>query len=267
MEREKKLGVIGGGFMAQAIVRGAIGKKFLAPQEIIVSEPDEKKRGEISSLGVAVCDDNLLAAKSSQFLLLAVKPQVFAEAAAGLRGTELPVVITIMAGKTKSKIREVLGDNVKVARVMPNLPCSVGQGVAAIDASELDEGERKFVFGLFSAVGTAVETEESLLNAVTGISGSGPAYVYLFLQSLIRAGMEQGLSEEQAKMLSLQTLKGGVGMVEAFPEKPVQELIDAVSSKGGTTVAALESFRGDDFAGCISRAVQAATKRAAELSK
>ena len=266
MEKTYRLGVIGGGFMAKAILHGAWKSEFLSPSDVAVGEPDDARALEFTHWGAFTCADNRYIAENCDYLLFAVKPQVFPQVAEELKGCRLPVVLSIMAGKTRSAISSALGGGVKVARAMPNLPCSVGKGAIAIDTSALSERESAFAHALFASTGAVVETEERLLNAVTGVSGSGPAYVYLFLQALTSAGEEQGLSAEQAKMLALRTLTGGAEMVMANPERSLQELIDAVSSKGGTTVAALESFARDDFKGAVSRAVGAAVRRAAELS-
>lgn len=260
------LGVIGGGFMARAIVEGAISTHFLKPNEIAVSEPAEEKREAFAKLGVYVTDNNRELAEHAQYLLFAVKPQTFPTVAEELKGVQLPVLISIMAGKTKQTISSALGSAKKIARVMPNLPCSVGEGMSGIDASSLSCTEKEFVLGLFSSVGKVVETEETQLGVVTGISGSGPAYVYLFLKSMIEAGVKEGLSEEQAKTLVMQTVRGGLKMAETSSSS-LDELIAAVSSKGGTTVAALDSFAKDDFAGSVERAVSAAVRRAEELSQ
>ncbi len=260
------LGVIGGGVMARAIVCGAAKKGVFAPQEVCVCEPDNAKRAAFESEGYSTTENARFLADNCAYLLISVKPQAFCEVAEALRGARLPVLVSIMAGKTKRAVLSALGVEAKIARVMPNLPCSVGEGMAGVDACGLSQAEKAFVLGLFSAVGKAVEVPESLLDAVTGVSGSGPAYVYLFLQSLVKAGMEQGLDEEQAKTLALQTVKGGAAYAEESG-KSYEELIAAVSSKGGTTLAALASFDRDDFAGAVSRAVDAAVKRAKELSE
>ncbi len=260
-----KLGVIGCGFMAQAVLFGAIECGFLMPEEIIVSDPDEEKRRAFSRKGMQTADDNRTVAQNCRFLFFAVKPQSFDAVADDLKGVEVPVALSIMAGKSKRFIHNAVSCGA-VARIMPNLPCAVGEGITAIDVSELDPDAKDFVFGLFGSVGKTVSADESELNAVTGISGSGPAYVYLFLKSLAQAGIAQGLSEEKAVSLALQTVKGGVAMAEQT-EKSFDELIAAVSSKGGTTVAALESFARDDFAGSVNRAVNACVKRAEELSR
>lgn len=265
MQKRVTLGVIGGGFMAQAIVKGAILKKYLRADEILVSEPDAGRRTVFSDLGIGVCCDNCEAAESCDYLLLAVKPQVFPVVAEEIKRNALPVLISIMAGKTKDAIKRATCAD-KVARIMPNLPCSVGAGMAGTDCSDLSAEGGAFVRGLFEAVGEAEEVGEKLLDAVTGVSGSGPAYVYLFLLSLIHAGVKHGMAEEQAKKFALQTVEGGVRMAKTS-DKSLEELIAAVSSKGGTTIAALDSFRKDDFEGSVERAVDAAVRRAGELSE
>ena len=265
MEKRATLGVIGAGFMANAIIGGAIAKKFLFPEEILVSEPDETLRSALAARGVRIASDNRTAAASCDYLLLSVKPQVFPAVARELEGTELPVLISIMAGKTRAAIARATGAK-KVARVMPNLPCSVGAGMSGTDCSALSPREAAFVQGLFGAVGEVAEVGESLLDAVTAVSGSGPAYVYLFLLSLVHAGIKEGMTEDQAKKFAFQTVEGGMKMAKTS-DKSLEELIAAVSSKGGTTVAALDSFKRDGFEESVLRAVNAAVRRAKELSE
>ena len=265
MKKHYTLGVIGGGFMARAILSGALAKGILTAEEIIVCDPSEGSRKYFVGLGVAVSSENHDALRDSSYLLLSVKPQTFAAVAQELKGERYPVVISIMAGKTKAGIRAATGAE-HIARVMPNLPCSIGAGMTAVDAEELSEQDRNFVLGLFLSVGEVIETEEGQLNAVTAVSGSGPAYVYLFLRAFIDAAQEQGLRREQAQTLVFQTLEGGLAMAKTS-SKSLDELIAAVSSKGGTTVAALDRFRADGFEQSVSHAVAAAAKRAEELSE
>ena len=193
MKKHRTLGVIGGGFMARAILSGALSKGILSTDDILVCDPSTDCREYFAGLGIAVSADNRDAVRTCEYLLLAVKPQTFPAVADELRGEPFPVIISIMAGRTKEGIRR--GTNASaIARVMPNLPCSIGVGMTAIDASELSDPARQFVLGLFLSVGKVIETEESLLNAVTAVSGSGPAYVYLFLRAFIEAAVEQGHS-------------------------------------------------------------------------
>ncbi len=268
MKKKYRLGIIGGGVMAQAITDGALACGYLSAQEISLSEPNCRRARVFAEKGINILAFNRDVAESCDYLLLSVKPQVFTDIAKELCGVEVSVVISIMAGVEKNFVRETMKcGNVKIARAMPNLACSVGAGMTGLDVCELLPSDKEFVTGLFSSTGKVNILEEKLMNAVTSISGSGPAYVFLFLRSLVLAGMEQGFTESQAKEFALQTLKGGVKLVENSVSGTLEELIEAVSSKGGTTVAALESFRKDDFAGAVSRAVAAAVRRAEELSE
>lgn len=265
MKKNYTMGVIGGGFMARAILAGAMAKGILTADEILVCDPSEESRAYFSKSGIDVSAENIDAVRQASYLLFSIKPQTFPKVAEALRGERFPVVISIMAGKTKSGIRAATGAE-RIARVMPNLPCSIGAGMTAVDTSELTDDARNFVLGLFLSVGEVIETTEDQLNAVTAVSGSGPAYIYLFLRAFIAAAQEQGLRRDQAETLVFQTMEGGLAMAKTSG-KTLDELIAAVSSKGGTTVAALQSFQNDRFEQSISRAVAAAAKRAGELSE
>ena len=152
---------------------------------------------------------------------------------------------------------------------MPNLPCSIGSGMTAVDMSDFSNNidDSAFVNSVFNCLGNVLSVPEEKLNAVTGISGSGPAYVYMFIDGLIGAGIKQGLTEDEAKTLAVSTVFGGADMVAHSEDKTIEQLISAVCSKGGTTIQAVDSFRNDDMYGMIDRAVSACVKRAEELSE
>ena len=268
MKKQFKLGVIGGGFMASAIVRGVTGSGFVKGKKIVVADPSEAARSKMEELGVNVSADNREVAENSEYLLFAVKPQNFPAVAEEIGGIGTAKAISIMAGVKKQKIRAALSGCVKVARAMPNLPCSVGAGMTAVDISDFEDAEDcAFIHGIFDSLGNVLICSEDKLNAVTGISGSGPAYVYMFIDGLIRAGVAQGLTEDEAKTLAVNTVAGGAEMVARSEDKTLGQLIDAVCSKGGTTIQAVDSFREDDLYGTIGRAVAACVKRAQELSE
>lgn len=266
MKKSFVLGAIGGGFMAKAIIEGAVKSGFLSPREIVVSEPDGEKREYFSRLGIDAVADNRMVADVSDYLLLSVKPQNYSAVASEIKDANVSVIISIMAGKTKQSIGRALGGFDRIARVMPNLPSSIGMGASGVSAENLSSEAHRFVVGLFSSVGKVTEVTESQMNAVTGISGSGPAYVFLFLKALVSAGIAQGLSEDQARSLAVQTLKGGAEMADSSP-CGFSDLIAAVSSKGGTTVAALEQFSRCGFEKCVRQSVAAAVRRAEELAE
>ena len=259
MKKQYKLGVIGGGFMATAILKGVVYSDRLRAKKIIVADPSAKARENLSELGVYTTANNRDVAGNCDYLLFAVKPQNFPAVAESLRGIPVEKAITIMAGVKKRVIKDALFKEPKVVRVMPNLPCSIGFGMTALDLSDFEEDvdDCAFVQEIFNRIGNVLVVPEEKLNAVTGISGSGPAYVYLFIDGLIRAGVKQGLTEDEAKSLAVQTVLGGADMVAHSDDKTLDELIGAVCSKGGTTIQAVESFRRDDMEGMIDRAVSA----------
>lgn len=270
MKKQFKLGVIGCGFMASAILKGVADSEFLRAKKIIVSDTNEEKLNSINSeLGVNVTNDNRFVAENSEFLLLAVKPQNFGEVAELLKGVCPEKVISIMAGVKKSVIKNSFGVGlIKVARCMPNLPCSAGFGMMGVDMTDFNRNtdDTEFIYNLFSCMGQVLSVGEEKLDAVTGISGSGPAYTFIFLDSLIDAGIKQGLTADEAKLLALQTVWGSCSML-ADSDKPLSELIMSVCSKGGTTIEAVKVFEEKNFRGIIGEAVDACVKRSKELSQ
>lgn len=270
MKKRYKLGVIGCGFMASAILKGVVLSEFLSGRKIIVSDVDSDKLDNIrEELGVNVTTFNREVAENSEFLLFAVKPQTFAEAAKGLEGICPEKVISIMAGVKKSYIKNSLGVGlIKVARCMPNLPCSIGSGMMGVDMSDYNKNpdDTEFITKLFDCLGQVLSVSESKIDAVTGISGSGPAYVFMFIDALIDAGVKQGLTKDEAKALAVQTVIGGAEMVQ-HSEKPLSELIMNVCSKGGTTIEAVKVFEQKNFREIISEAVAACVNRSKELSE
>lgn len=268
MKKMFKLGVIGGGFMAHAIVKGAIKSGFIRDKKIIISSKNESDFEKFEEFDVKTTLDNVAAANNSEYVLLCVKPQNFAEVAEDLHGVQVDKVISIMAGVTRYRIRKVFGGRAKVCRCMPNLPCSIGSGMMAADISDFtDMDDIHFISSLFDSLGVFMSISEDKLDAVTGISGSGPAYVYMFINGLIQAGKINGLTEEEAETLAVQTVIGGADMVANRGDMSLTRLIQSVCSKGGTTIEAVKSFENDDFTGSIERAVDACVKRSKELSR
>lgn len=270
MKKQYKLGVIGGGFMATAIIKGIVYSEMIRGKKILAADPSESARERLTELGVYTTANNRDVAGNCEYLLLAFKPQNFEAVAESVRGLPVDKVITIMAGVKKQKIKDALfGNNIKVARAMPNLPCSIGSGMTAVDLEDFsdDADDCSFILDMFGHIGNVLTVPENKLNAVTGISGSGPAYVYLFIDGLIKAGVRNGLTEDEAKTLAVATVSGGADMVAESEDKTLDQLISAVCSKGGTTIRAVESFQADDLEGVIDRAVTACVKRAEELSE
>ncbi len=267
MEKKFKLGVVGAGFMSYAIVSGALKSNYLSSSEIIVSDINPSSLGKFSGKGVNVTTENADILNQAEFVLFAVKPQHFADSLSGIQGFSCKKFITIMAGVKKASIKAALkSDAVKVARCMPNTPCSVGNGAVGIDLSDYENGEDKdFIKNLFSSFAEVVLVGESKLNAVTGISGSSPAYFYLFIKCLVDAGIKQGLSSEDAKKLAANTMIGSGKMIFENADKSLEELIAAVCSKGGTTIEAIKVFNESGLSEITDKAVSACVKRAEEL--
>lgn len=265
MKKKFKFGVIGAGFMSAAIIDGVVSSGIIPAKKVLVSDINSAALDKMSEKGVSVSLDNNKILSSAEYVLFAVKPQVFAQIAENIASSEPLKIITIMAGVKKEKIKKFF-PNAKIVRCMPNTPCSVGYGAVGIDLSEFeDKKDFEFVKSLFSSFSQPVFLEENLLNVVTGVSGSGPAYFYLFLKGIIDAGVKRGLSPQAAKTLACNTMIGSGIMALENTDKTLEELIDAVCSKGGTTLEAVKVFREQGLTLIEDQAVEACIKRATEL--
>lgn len=256
--------------MGSAIIAGALGAGLVSPESVVVAEPDESARQRLTSeYGVRAIPAAREAASEASTLLLAVKPQVlddvvrsFADAVEA--GT---LVISIAAGVPTARLEALLPEGCRVVRVMPNTPAMVGQGVSAVSTgSRADESDLAAAVRLMGALGKVVVVEEELQDAVTAVSGSGPAYVAIFIRALAEAGEESGLESSVSYALALQTVRGAAVLLEETGMTPT-ELVEAVSSPGGTTVAARGVLDAEDFEGTLKRAVRAARDRAEELGR
>lgn len=269
MKKQYKLGIIGCGFMATAILRGVVLSDFIREKKIIVSDVSEDNLDKLDYLGVHTTTDNKFVAENCEYLMFAVKPQNFDDVVKSLNGYCPDKVISIMAGVKKNTIKNALGYGViKVARCMPNLPCTIGSGAIGIDMTDFNKStdDTEFISNIFDCLGRVVSVDESKMDAVTGISGSGPAYAFMFIDALIDAGVKQGLSKDEAKVLAVQTVLGAAEMVQR-EEQSLSELILQVCSKGGTTIEAVKVFEERGFGKIISDAVTACVNRSIELSK
>ena len=269
MKKQFKLGVIGCGFMAHTILRGAILSDLLRSKKVIVSDVDMDKLQEVNDeLGVFFTKDDRYVAENSEFVLFAVKPQSFAKIANELQGVCPEKIISVMPGIKKSTIKNSLGVKImKVARCVPNLPCSIGSGMMGLDMSDFNSDTRdtEFIDMLFSSMGRVLSVNEDKMDAITAISGSGSAYVFMFIDSLIDAGIKQGLSKDEAKTLAIQTVLGGAEMA-AHSEKSIPELIVNACGKGGATIEAVGVLENNNFRGIVAEAVDACVKRSKQLS-
>lgn len=265
MEKKFKLGVIGGGFMSQSIVSGVINSKTLDKEKIIVSDLNEVALNKLNSMGVFTTNNNDDVLEKSEFILFAVKPQSLTSVAESVNKYSDLKLISIMAGVKKQRLKDIFQGSL-VARAMPNTPCSLGSGAVGLDISDYkNENDVAFIKSIFDSIATVALLPETKLNAVTGISGSSPAYFYLFIKSLVEAGVANGLEEIEAKKLAVATMKGSADMILSNADKSLDDLITAVCSKGGTTIEAMKVFEESKIADIVREAVNACVKRATEL--
>ncbi len=265
-----RIGFIGGGNMARSLVGGLIAGGIDATR-ISVAEPDASKRDELSTrFGIATSQDNGTVASDVEVLVLAVKPQVMRQVVTGLAATlhePTPLLISIAAGVRAASMLRWLGQPLALVRAMPNTPALVRSGATALYASpEVSEEQRSRAESIMRAVGqTLWIDDEGLMDAVTALSGSGPAYFFLFMEALEQAAMELGLPPEAARLLTLETAQGAARMALSSDEGPAL-LRKRVTSPGGTTEAALGAFAEGGFETLVARAVRAACERSAELA-
>ncbi|MDR3294199.1 MAG: pyrroline-5-carboxylate reductase [Clostridiales bacterium] len=262
-----KLGIIGAGNMSGAITSGIVRGKVLNPSDILVSDLNDTKLAALKEQGFGVTKDNKFLAAAAENILFAVKPQAFAEVAEEIKSVlKAQAVISIMAGIGTAKLAEYFGDKVKICRIMPNTPCMIGQGFCALTFIGYREEEKAFVYDIFDKLGETAELTEDKFDAVTAVSGSGPAYVYTFLDAIISGGTLKGLTLDESKRLAVSVFKGAAELA-ARSEKPLWELTQNVTSKGGTTEAALKVFESNDLKRIIRDGVVAAAERSEELGK
>ena len=265
----RTIAFVGGGNMAEALIRGLLRGKVFAADDIIVSGPREERMRELrEKFGVRTTLDNREAAGAS-IVVLSVKPQILSrvleQIAVAIRPDAL--VISIAAGVPVAAIQSRLAPGARVVRGMPNTPALVDAAATAIASGEharpadLEEAKR-----IFDAIGITVILEESQLDAVTGLSGSGPAYVFLILEALSDAGVKVGLSRRTAQLLAAQTLLGSAKMLLETNEHPGR-LKDMVTSPGGTAITGLHTLEEGGIRTTLMNAVEAATKRSRELGE
>lgn len=247
--------------MGKAIIDGVLSSGKIAPEHILVCDLDAEKLKTLPS-GVATVT-SVSRVKDCEYVIFAVKPQSFSSVASEF--SEDSTVISIMAGIKIDRIKSLTKAR-EVVRIMPNTPCLVGKGMCAVAFSGVTEKKKEFVTELFNTLGKVVEVEEDKMDAVTSVSGSGPAYVYYFINSMINAGMNRGLDAETARTLTLQTFEGALEMVKTSSE-PIDTLIRNVCSKGGTTIQAIEHFKNGNLSDIIDEGMAKCAHRSKEMSE
>ena len=270
MDEVEGVSFIGGGNMARSLIGGLVGRG-LNPARIHVGEPYEPFRDALArDFAVSVYADNASAAQAGSVWVFAVKPQMLRAVAAELTPlaqVQHPLVVSIAAGITSAQLERWLGGNLAVVRTMPNTPALLGAGATGLFANaRVTESQRESAQRLLAATGiTAWIDDEAGMDAVTALSGSGPAYVFLLAEAMQAAGQAQGLDAETARALALQTIFGAARMLVESGE-PADVLRQRVTSPGGTTQAALETFEAGGFRELVAKAIAAATERGRALS-
>ncbi|SMN00142.1 Pyrroline-5-carboxylate reductase [uncultured Candidatus Thioglobus sp.] len=265
MENSNKIGFIGAGNMAYALISGLIESGF-STQNIKLSDTDTSLLSQRKlEFGLEVFTDNSQLSEQCEVIVLAVKPQILPVVCKEIQAylNHKPLIISIAAGVKSVDINRWLGGNAAIVRTMPNTPALLGKGATGLFANEAVNEEQKHLASLIlGAVGYCVWVkDEPMLDAVTALSGSGPAYFFLMMESMTNAGIELGLDSETAEKLSIQTALGAAMMAEQSG-KSVGELRDNVTSKGGTTQAAITSFQNQNFELVVANAMRAAFERA-----
>lgn len=264
-----QFGVIGAGNMGLAITQGAVRAGLFAPENVLLFNRDAQKRAQNAALGFSVTGDLTEVYRSCDVVVLGIKPQNFASvlpALASCAPAHKPLVISIAAGITFSKIEAALGADTPIVRVMPNTPLLIGEGACALAKnSAATEAQLAQTVRLFATMGTTVTFEnENMLNEVIPYNGSAPAYIYAFADAMAKSAAQHGLNERQALALFCQTMIGSAKMLLEGAKTP-QELIAAVCSPGGTTIEAMNVLQSGGLAQLLADASDRCIARAYEL--
>jgi pyrroline-5-carboxylate reductase len=271
MLNSKKIGIIGSGNMGEALISGLVSSGSASAKNIICSDVSQERLEYIRDIyGVVTTTDNLEVVAASDIIVYSVKPQIMA---AVLRQTAnsldlSKLIISIAAGVPLAAIEACLGKDLRLIRVMPNVAASVKEGATAVAAGgHAREEDIQLAMSIFNSVGTSVFLKENdLMDAVTGLSGSGPAYIFLIVDALADAGVKVGLSRRDALALSIQTVLGSAKMLLETKAHPGQ-LKDLVTSPGGTAIAGLHTLEKGGLRTTLINAVEAATIRSRELGE
>ena len=253
MKKQFKLGVIGCGFNSTALLRGVVLSDFIREKKIIVSDKDESKLDNIEYLGVKTTLDNRYVAQNSEYLILAIKE---------LEGIRPEKVISVICGISKNKIKNSLGIGViKVARAVMNLPCSIGSGTIGLDMVDYNKltDDTEFITNIFDKLGTVVSLEESKLDAVSSISGNS-VYPLFLIDSLINAGVKNGLTKGEAKLIATQSVLGIAELIQR-EEQSIDDILLQNCKNGSPAIESVKVFEDNEFRKLVSDAAEAYISR------
>jgi len=266
---KKRIAIIGGGNMGMALARGILKTNWALPENMMIAEPLKEKLGTIKDLakGFKASHSNLEAARWGDVILLSIKPQIMGHVLEEIKPevNDKKLILSVAAGITTSFIEKKLDGNVPVVRAMPNIAAVVRESATAIcEGKFATKADLEIARHIFESVGIVVDVEEDLMDAVTGLSGTGPMYVFQILEGLSDAGVKVGLSRDTANILAVQTLIGSSKLIKETKEHPAK-LKDLVTSPGGTAISALHSLERNGLKALLIDAVEVAAKRSAEL--
>ncbi len=259
-----KLGFIGLGVMGGTILSRFMDTKEILPGDIVVYDAIPDKAAPYTARGahLAGSAEEVL---SAEIAVLAVKPQNYKEILLNSR-IGCRTLVSIMAGVKTATLSKLLPEGTAICRIMPNTPAFVGEGASGVTFVNVCDTDKALICNILKSMGKYVEISEDKFDAVTSVSGSGPAYVYMFAAALTKAGIEGGLSPEESKLLALQTIEGSAAYAKTAPFD-LETLTERVCSKGGTTIEAVNVFKKENLDGIVSDAVRACRNRSAELSE
>jgi pyrroline-5-carboxylate reductase len=268
--KDKRVGFLGSGNMGEAIIKGLVAANLVPPRAILGADVRDDRLRELETrYGVTVARDNAALVRDSDVVVLAVKPQIMDSVLRAVAPvvTREKLLVSVAAGVSTARIRAAIGKDVRLIRVMPNTPALVLEGVTAIARADgLEPGDLDVATELFNAVGRVVVLDESAMDAVTGLSGSGPAYVALVIEGLADGGVNMGLDRATALALATQTVIGAATLLRQTGLHP-GALKDMVSSPGGTTIAGVAALEAGGLRAALIAAVERATLRSRELGK
>jgi pyrroline-5-carboxylate reductase len=271
MLKGKKISIIGGGKMGEVLAKGISSNKQVSAADVTVTDVLKQRLQYLKEkYGVSVTDDNLKAVKDADIIILAVKPQSMAEVLSPLGKLigKKKLVISIAAGIPIGFIEGYLNKGPRIIRVMPNTPALVGEGAAALaPGGSATEEDLNVARSIFDSVGVSVVVKEDLIDAVTGLSGSGPAYVFIMIEALSDGGVLMGIPRDISLKLAAKTMLGAAKLYLESADKHPGDLKDMVTSPGGTTIAGIKALENGGLRAALINAVEAATLRSKELGK
>lgn len=263
-----KVGFIGAGNIASAIINGAFNSGYIMPEQIYLYDLDESKLSCFAEKGVNLCSSEIELTKVCDFVFLTIKPQIYESVLTKIAPySNDTCFVDVAAGVSIDYVKSILGSDTHVVRVMPNTPLMYGKGASAlVKVLPVSDCEFNFVKGFFESCGVVSIVDEKLIDTVIAISGSAPAYMMRFLNQFINFGVENGMNSDEATKLVLQTVVGCAKMIDTS-DKDISELIKMVTSPNGTTQAGLEMLDSENFDLSLKKCFDATVKRAKELSK